>query len=98
MKDKTILPLFLIGRLAIAWFTVGLFVLFGSSWLADLRLPATRGHTLFLAFRGHSMVCIRGRRGSRPPRRTPRGAPRHARSHALDRDHLGRSDRCRGAR
>ena len=40
-------PLFQIGRLAIAWLSVTLFVLFGGSWLADLSSPL-RASLLFV--------------------------------------------------
>jgi Ca2+:H+ antiporter len=46
-NDESVPPLFLIGRLAIAWLTVALFLIFGGSWLADLTLPL-RGTPLFL--------------------------------------------------
>jgi Ca2+:H+ antiporter len=39
VKNKPVQPLFLIGRLAIAWLTVGLFLLFGGRWFADLTSP-----------------------------------------------------------
>jgi Ca2+:H+ antiporter len=47
MKHETGPPLFQIGRLAIAWLSVTLFVLFGGSWLADLSSPL-RASLLFV--------------------------------------------------
>jgi Ca2+:H+ antiporter len=47
VKDKTVPPLFLIWRLAIAWLTVALFLFFGGSWFADLS-SALRAAGLFL--------------------------------------------------
>jgi Ca2+:H+ antiporter len=46
-NDESVPPLFLIGRLAIAWLTVALFLIFGGSWLADLSSPL-RAAVLFL--------------------------------------------------
>jgi Ca2+:H+ antiporter len=50
MKENTVRPLFLIGRLAIAWLTVALFVLFGGSWLADLNSPLRAAALFFWLF------------------------------------------------
>jgi Ca2+:H+ antiporter len=59
MKDEAVPPLFLIGRLAIAWLTVALFVFFGSSWLADLSSPL-RATMLFLWLFGVILWCAFG--------------------------------------
>jgi len=61
IKDRSVSPIFLIARLAIAWLTVALFFSFGSGWFGDLRSPA-RVRALSVAFRHHSVVCIRSRR------------------------------------
>jgi len=47
VENKPVQPLFLIGRLAIAWLTVALFLLFGVRWFADLSSPL-RAAGLFL--------------------------------------------------
>ncbi len=47
VENKPVQPLFLIWRLAIAWLTVALFLLFGVRWFADLSSPL-RAAGLFL--------------------------------------------------
>jgi Ca2+:H+ antiporter len=59
MKHETGPPLFQIERLAVAWLSVTLFVLFGGSWLADLSSPL-RASLLFVSLFAIILWCAFG--------------------------------------